>query len=136
MRYKFYAYGHHNILATHKTTLEFTKDENISLRGDCIIGVNADFELNKLKRFIKKTKNKKIIITIKTSDKKIEEKIIAEINLNFSMGKELVIRRTDFVSERTFAIRANKAAYELKRPLIDFLKKGGNKIAVIVENIG
>ncbi len=136
MRYKFYAYGHHNILATHKTTLEFTKDENISLRGDCIIGVNADFELNKLKRFIKKTKNKKIIITIKTSDKKIKEKIIAEINLNFSMGKELVIRRTDFVSERTFAIRANKAAYELKRPLIDFLKKGENKIAVIVENIG
>ena len=131
MRYKFYAYGHHNILATHKTTLEFTKDENISLRGDCIIGVNADFELNKLKRFIKK-----IIITIKTSDKKIEEKIIAEINLNFSSGKELVIRKTDFVSERTFAIRANKAAYELKRPLIDFLKKGENKIAVIVENIG
>ena len=61
------------------------------------------------------------------------EKINAEINPGFNSGKEMVIRKTDFVSERTFAIRANKAAFELDRNLAGFLRKGG-KVKVIVES--
>jgi len=135
MQYKFHAYGHPNILATHKTTLEFTKDSELTLNGDCIIGVKADFDLNKIKQFIKKLNNKKITITIETlNNKKIREKIKAELNTGFNSDKELVIRRTDFASERTFAIRANKAAFELNRDLIKFLRLKGNKIIVIIEN--
>jgi len=132
MLYKFNAYGHYNILATHKTTLEFTKDKELSLKGDCIVGAKADFELSKLRELIKKTKNNKIIITIKTT--KIQEKIYAELNPSFNSNKEFVIRKTNFVSERTFAIKANKAAFELNRHLIDFLKEKKSKIGVIVEN--
>ena len=75
MIYKFYAFGHPNIQATHKTTLEFTKDEYVSLRGDCIIGIDADFDLKSLKKFIKTFKNNKVTITIKTISKstKIED---------------------------------------------------------------
>ena len=46
MIYKFNAYGHPNILGTHKTTFEFTKDNELTLNGDCIVGVKADFELS------------------------------------------------------------------------------------------
>ncbi len=134
MQYKFYAYGHPNIQAKHKTTLEFTKDNELSLKGDCIVGVKADFELLKLKQLIKRLKNNKITITISTN-KKIQEKIFAELNPDFNSNKEFVIRKADFVSERTFAIRANKAAFDLNRDLIDFLKGEGNKIDVIIENI-
>ena len=70
MQYKFHAYGHKNILGTHKATLEFTKDEEVSLKGDCIVGVNADFELKDLKEFIKGRESKKVSITIETSSKK------------------------------------------------------------------
>ena len=62
MIYKFNAYGHPNILATHKTTLEFTKDKEVSLKGDCIVAVKADFDLIKIKEFIKDSKNNRIII--------------------------------------------------------------------------
>ena len=136
MLYKFNACGHPNILATHKTTLEFTKDKEVSLKGDCIVGVNADFELSELKQFIKKLKNNKITITIKTIKKnnKIEETITAEVNKNFNDNHEFVIRKTDFVSERTFAIKSNKAAFELNRDLIRFLREYRNKISVIIEN--
>ena len=136
MSYKFNAYGHTNILATHKTTLEFTKDENVSLKGDCIVGVNADFELKKIKKFIQKLKNKNITITIKAilTSTKIQEKISAEINPNFNDDVELVIRKTDFVSERTFATSSNKAAFDLNRDLIRFLKEKNSKISVIIEN--
>lgn len=34
--------GHRNITAKHRTTLEITKDEEITRKADCIIGVRAD----------------------------------------------------------------------------------------------
>ncbi|MCD6301577.1 MAG: DUF371 domain-containing protein, partial [Staphylothermus sp.] len=36
-----YGRGHPNIRATHKTTLEITKEPHVTPRGDCIIAVNA-----------------------------------------------------------------------------------------------
>ena len=132
MIYKFYAHGHPNILSTHKTTLEFTKDDEVSLKGDCIVGVNADFDLEKIKGFIRHLKNKNIEITI-TANKNIQDKINAEVNTIFGSNKEFVIRKTNFISDRTFATRSNKAAFELNRQLIDFLKKKGNKITVNIE---
>ncbi|MEK6983858.1 MAG: DUF371 domain-containing protein [Nanoarchaeota archaeon] len=141
MQYKFNAYGHPNILATHKTTLEFTKDKEVSLKGDCIVGINADFESSELKNFIKsiKNNNKRISITITSKSKnkkqkKIEEIIKAELNPNFNSNKEFVIRKTDFVSERTFAIRSNKTAFDFNRELVGFLKEKKSKISVIIEN--
>lgn len=139
MQYKFNAYGHPNILGTHKTTLEFTKDKEVSLKGDCIVGVNADFDSNKIKKFIINSKNKNITITIQPISKnkkykKIKEIINAELNPSFDSGKEFVIRKTDFVSERTFAIRSNKAAFNLNRDLIGFLKEKKNRISFIIEN--
>ena len=62
-----------------------------------------------------------------SKNKNIQDKIIAEINPDFSSNKEIVIRKTDFVSERTMGIKANKAAFELNRGLINLLKKKNNK---------
>ena len=151
MRYSFTCYGHENVTAKHKTTLEFTKDEELSLEGDCIVGVKADFSFDSLKKFINKTPNqhKKITITIKTIKKDennnnkiknkdkikklIEEKITAEINPEFNSDNEIVIRKTNFLSERTFAIKADKSSSELNRNLIDFLKDKTNKVMVVLE---
>lgn len=132
MIYRFSACGHPNILATHKATLEFTRDSDLSLKGDCIVGVNADFDVSKIKQLIASSKNKKILITIKISGN-IKEKITARLNPNFSSDIEFVIRKTDFISERTFAIKADKAAFDLSREFIGFLKEKTNKINVIVQ---
>ena len=135
IQYKFYAYGHPNIIGTHKTTFEFTKDKDVSLRGDCIIGVNATFELKELKNFIKTSKNRFIKITIQAiSNTKIRETVFAELNVGYNSQTEFVVRKTDFVSDRTLAIKSNKAAFELNRELIDFLKEKKSKVSVIIEN--
>ncbi len=137
MAYTFTACGHPKILGTHKNTLEFTKDKEVSLKGDCIIGVNANFDLSEIKNFIESLKSRKISIAIKTVSKSesasIEEGIFAEINTDFDSAKELVIRKTDFISERTFGIRADKSAFDLDRKLIDFLKSKEGKISVIID---
>ena len=134
MKYKFHAYGHPHILGTHKTTFEFTKDGEISLEGDCIVGVKADFELSKLRELIEKSSNKNVTITIELPDKKIKETILAAINPNFGDDRELVIRKTNFISKRTFATSSDKAAFELNRELIRFLRKKSAKLSVIIEN--
>ena len=135
MKYSFNCYGHENITAKHKTTLEFTKDKDLNLNGDCIVGVSANFELSEIKEFIKKSGNKfTVIMRAIPKNKILQDEIIAEINPDFSSNKEIVIRKTDFVSERTMGIKANKAAFELNRGLINFLKEKKNKIRVIFES--
>ena len=124
MEYSFTCNGHQNITSKHKTTLEFTKDKEVNLEGDCIIVVSADFNLDSIKKFINEKPNKDItiIIQIIKSNKKIIEKIKAEINPDFNSEKEMVIRKTDFISERTLAIRADKAACDLSKELLSWLK--------------
>ena len=137
MQYEFHAYGHSNISAKHKTTLEFTKDQEITKKADCIIGVNADFDLNEIKNFINKCKNNEISIKIKAAGKnneKIEETVLAELNPEFNSETEIVIRKTDFISERTLAIKANKSSFELKRGIIHFLKNKENRITITIQN--
>ena len=129
MKYKFHAYGHPNILGTHKTTLEFTKDKDVSLQGDCIIGVDSDFELGELKKF----GAGKVEITISSDDDKIIEEVKAHINPDFNDNHELVIRKTDFVSSRTFGIKADKASVDLNRALIAYLKEKKGIVSVIIE---
>lgn len=153
MQYKFIAYGHENITAKHKTTLEFTKDEDLSLKGDCIIGVRADFSLNQLKKFIKSLKNNKIKIRIEINikklpllkkslngksikslknNKKIIEVIHAEINPDFNSDREMVIRKSEFKDKRTFAVRADKAACDLSRKLTIKLKNFKQKMTISI----
>ena len=151
MKYSFNCYGHKNITAKHKTTLEFTKDENVSLKGECIVGVRADFKLSSLKKFIENKKsqlekislekepiNKKTIekipIKIIIRIKNIEEKINGFLNADFNDSREIVIRKSDFISERTLIIKADKGACDLNRNYVEFLKQEKIKIKVTIAN--
>ncbi|HLD18809.1 MAG TPA: DUF371 domain-containing protein [Candidatus Nanoarchaeia archaeon] len=128
MRYSFQIKGHENILATHPTTLEFTKDKELTEKGDCVIGVSSIFDSKKLKEFLKCNK---IRITI-TADK-IKETIIAKPDANFNDDREIVIRIGAYQSSRTFANDADKASKHLSRELIYYLQNPQNKAIVEVE---
>ena len=146
MRYSFIAYGHKNIVASHKTTLEFTKDNVLSLRGNCIVGVKSNFDLGAINEFIKNKGNgadNRIKILIKpersslqkiffqkTNGKKFYEEFFALLNPLFSHPTELVIRKSGFVDERTFAIMADKSAADLNRDFVELLKNPMQKIIV------
>ena len=118
MNYKFSIKGHKNITATHKTTLEFTKDTFLTKKGDCITGINSDFELKELKKFLN---SDKIKITI--TAKGLKDTITATPNKKFSSSQEMVIRMSEHDSERTFAVRSSKASKHISRLLIRALKE-------------
>ena len=128
---EFVAYGHPNIRATHRTTIEFTKDKDLSLKGDCIIGVNSDFDVNVLRNYIKKSKGKCVRIILSVDD--IQQEVKAELNPDFNDKHEIVIRKSDFKSKRTLAIKADKAACDLERKFVKKLQN--NKCKIIVKVI-
>jgi hypothetical protein len=131
--YKFIAYSHPNITARHKSTLEFTKDNDLSLKGDCIIGVKANFKLSSLKKFIKVSNKIKVIIKYKINKKTMKEEILCEPNPNFNSDKEMVIRKSDFIDERTFGIKADKGAIDLDRKFIKYISKDmGKRINITI----
>src|SRR3989339_1510181 len=145
MKYSFSCYGHENITARHKIKQFIKKLSNnkITITIETILNSNKKVinnkntinrnnnEKNNINNSIKNNNNKNIINNGKdTENTKIIEKINAEINPGFNSNEEMVIRKTDFISERTFAIRADKAAFELSRVLISFLKAKKSRIKV------
>ncbi|MBW2979832.1 DUF371 domain-containing protein [Candidatus Woesearchaeota archaeon] len=128
MPYSFSAYGHPNITAKHKTTLEFTKDKEVTKRGDCIIGTRADFDLESIKKFIRNKEKIKIIVKVGA----LSEEISAEINKDFNDNKEIVIRRSDFACGRTLGIKADKACIDLNKELIEIMKNPNQKLQVFL----
>ena len=134
MKYTFTAHGHPNILATHKTTLEITKDSELTKKGNCIIAVAADFSLQRIKELVGSCQNgDKIGLIIEAAG--IKEKIVAVVNKDFSSDKEIVLRKGGFISERTLGINADKAAAGLGRELVEKLKSPECDVSVTIETL-
>jgi hypothetical protein len=129
MLFSFNCYGHENILSTHRNTIEFTKDSELTKNGDCIVGVRADFDYDKLREFIKENKSKKIRCEIIVDD--VKDWFSFLFNPGFSDKREMVIRKTDFKSERTLGVGVEKAAKDLKRELIEKIRSRNIKFGVI-----
>ena len=128
LEYSFIIHGHKNILSAHKKTIEFTKDSELTKNGDCIIGVNANFELKQLQRFLG-CERVRITVTVD----RISDTITAVPNKKFSGSHEMVMRLGEFDSERTFAVRADKAASDLSRALVAALRSGKDGTVTISE---
>jgi putative hydrolase of the HAD superfamily len=126
MRYTFTARGNKNILATHKNTLEFTKDKELSLDGDCIVGVDADFSLAALKQMASAHNR----LRIRISAGGVSDEVDFTANKNFSSDRELVLRFSEFNSDRTFGFRASKSAAHLDRKLASKLGEAGQTVTV------
>ena len=128
-----FGYGHENIQATHKTTLEFTKDPHLSKKGDCIAAVAADKALADLTAEFKeklRKPNAKLTITIEANG--ITERVNARGSpkLILTHLTDMVIRKSEYVCSRTLAVHADKAAQDLPRDLVEKLKKPEQKVKI------
>ncbi|MEM7819116.1 MAG: DUF371 domain-containing protein, partial [Candidatus Aenigmatarchaeota archaeon] len=53
--------------------------------------------------------------------------------LKLSHAEDIVVRKSDFIDNRTLAILANKAACDLKRELVEKLKNPETEIKITIE---
>ncbi len=121
----FTAKGHENVLSTHRNTVEFTHETHLTKRGDCILAVCADYALKDINKGWKKIK-----IHMKIDN--VEDEILAEYNPEFSNVHEMVIRKTKFNDQRTFAIKADKSAKDISRALVEKMKNPHAVLTVTV----
>ncbi len=117
----FSAFGHRNIRASHKNTLEFTKDKEVNVSGDCILGVNSDFDADSIKKFLNEAKSaEKMKCRIEACG--ISDEFEFEINPKFNGSHEIVFRLGEFASERTLGVRASKSAGMIKREIAEAMR--------------
>ena len=121
--------GHENIQALHRTTLEVTKDRELSLRGDCIIGVNANkacYDLqDRFKELLKK--GYMLNISIIVDDYEYRFEAYGSKDLILSHKHDIVIRKSDYICTRTLAIKSSKASIDIPRSIINRLKDPNTK---------
>lgn len=139
LSFTFYAKGHYNILATHKTTLEITKESHLTRRGDCIIAVNSECGIKDIPNDIKKAIRKRdsiVKMIIKVGDIFEIIKGFGHPDLSFSHPTDIVCRKSTYICPRTLMVKADKAAIDLNRGLIKMLKnpKVTVEITIIVES--
>lgn len=128
-----HAFGHENVRATHRTTLEITKESHLTTEGDCIVAVSADKAMDDLGDEFKKCmlqNNSRITILIEADG--LNESIVAQGSplLQFAHPSDIVIRKSSHTCNRTLAINADKAAYDLSRTLVAKLKNPKQEVKI------
>lgn len=130
------AHGHENILATHRTTFEITKEADLSKRGNCVIAVSADKAIDdlgfKFKESMRK-KDAKIAILIRAGGATETVNASGSQRLVLTHANDIVVRKSDYVCKRTLAIQADKAAYELSRRLVEKLKSPTQNVQITLK---
>ncbi|MFX1566314.1 MAG: DUF371 domain-containing protein [Promethearchaeota archaeon] len=132
-RFTFTATGHPNIQATHKSTFEVTMAPDLSLQGDCIIGVNASHSAQQINSLLGDAlRHPKSHLLTYLSNGPITECIqgYGSPQLILQSPTSLVWRTSDYVDDRTIAIRCNKAARDLNRRLIESLQQPDSTLQV------
>ncbi|AFZ71130.1 hypothetical protein Calag_1423 [Caldisphaera lagunensis DSM 15908] len=131
--FTFKAYGHKNVRATHKTTIEITKDDYLTTRGDCIIGIKSEVSLNDFPKWLKEDIKKGNMILVVFCSKKNCDSLIGYGDSNLILNNEtkIIFRKSNYIEPATALIKSNKAAADLDRNLIEELKNGGELIVMI-----
>ncbi len=117
--------GHPMVRSTHPTTVEVTTEEHLTEKGDCIIGVGASKGCEQLDTRVKerlRRKESRVTIRLLVGSHSFELRAVGDPRLELSHPCDIVIRKSEFFSDRTLAVRSSAAAKDLPRDLVRMLK--------------
>jgi len=118
-------HGHPMVRSLHRTTIEITTDEQLTEKGDCIVGVGAAKGCGQLSETIKsalRSDRAKVTIRVLTDRESFELTAEGDKGLELSHPHDIVIRRSRFTSNRTLAVGASAAAVDIPRSIVSKLK--------------
>ena len=128
--------GHENILSLHEKTIEITKDSELSLSGDCIIGTNSSLACIDLpEKFKKKIQNSDttIVFTIVTDEHSFSIHGKGSNKLTLKHTNDIVLRKSAFTCSRTIAINCDKASNDMPRMMVKKLQNPKTNGKLIIE---
>ena len=128
--------GHKNILSLHKKTIEITKDSELSVSGDCIVGINSTIACIDLpEKFKKKIQNPDtvIVFTIVADEHSFSIRGKGSDKLTLQHTNDIVLRKSAFTCSRTIAINCDKASDDIPRTMIKKLQNPKTTGKLIIE---
>jgi len=117
--------GHPNVRSLHPTTIEVTRDDNLTSRGDCIIGVSADKGCSDLREETKaalRSLGSRVVLKITAGPDSFVFHAMGNPGLDLSHPHDIVVRKSEFLSDRTLAVKADVAARDIPRSLVARLR--------------
>ena len=128
--------GHENILSLHKKTIEITKDDKLTVNGDCIVGTNSSLACVDLpEKFKKKIQNldTTIVFTIVADEYTFSIHGKGSDKLTLKHATDIVLRKSAFTCSRTIAIKCDKASDDIPRTLVKKLQNPKTSGKLIIE---
>jgi hypothetical protein len=127
------AFGHPNIVSSHPTTIMFTKERQVTKRGDCIVAVDADKSVADLSAEFKdalRQPNAKLTIQLEVDGLMGQINAYGSPELTLNHPNDLVIRKSEFISDRTLAIKADKSSGDLSEAVVEKLRNPKQKVTL------
>ncbi|MDE1867250.1 MAG: DUF371 domain-containing protein [Thaumarchaeota archaeon] len=138
MRFEIPFHGHENIRSLHPKTIEITTESNLTVNGDCIIGVSASSGCNdipeKMKQLLQNSKSH-VSCTITVKDFTFKVKGRGNDKLTLTNPHDIVIRKSAFVCPRTLATNCDLASDMIPRKMIKILQSPETKGVFAIEVI-
>ena len=132
---KIHALGHRNVRATHGTTVEFTKEKHLSLRGDCVVAVSAERGPQELPSPLVKAiarDESMMEVTIESGCCSATINGRGSSDLTLDHPTDFVIRKSTFTCPRTLMVGADMAAVDLPRELVETLRIDGSPVTITI----
>lgn len=118
-------YGHPNVQSLHGKTVEITRDDHLTLRGDCIIGVRASkacADLDETLRRRLRSNDSVVKIEIMVGSESFAINGRGDERFTLQNPHDIVIRKTNFVCPRTMSVRCDRASSDVPRKMVRMLQ--------------
>ncbi|MCE4614030.1 MAG: DUF371 domain-containing protein [Desulfurococcales archaeon] len=132
--YGFKAFGHRNVKATHRSTLEVTMEDSVTRRGDCIVGVKAPHGASGLPGEIKDALRRGWRACLVIMARGVSDVVCGwgDAMLMLSDDRRMIFRKSSYVEPATVFIGADKSARDLDRRLIGELSMAGEVEFILI----
>lgn len=131
------ARGHPNILSSHRTTWQITKEKHLTTKADCIIAVSSDASCVDLPDWLKNhlQNSGKISIELNVLGLSLLGMAEGHPELTFENEVDMVFRKSTFISERTVSINSSFVARDLPGIMIKLLQDPKNELQIIISKL-
>jgi hypothetical protein len=131
----FRARGHPNVRPSHRTTVMVTKEADLTPRGNCIMAVRAEKGLRDLDPRLKdamRRSDARIQLVLEIGGLEFEVTGEGDPGLTLSHPTDIVARKSHYICDRTLMIRADKAACNADKDLVNLLKDENRGVNVTI----
>lgn len=131
---EFRARGHRNIRALHPTTIEVTREETLTPRGDCIIAVSSEKGLRDLNRDLLERVRQGWYVALVIEVGGLRDWVVGLGDPRLGLGDpvRIVVRKSLFIDNKTLMVRADKAARDIDRRLVKRARDSSTEILLRV----